>query len=576
MKINIENLLRSDPKLIQINRKNRIFGSGLWFRNGVFYFRKVIAGRRFQKSLHTSDPYLALHLANKYKERVMCALILKNDYEAKFKYFLKELGPDFNVDFLNTLFDPNEPDYYKKASKFLEDQAILKSQNKFTSPKPIITSKQYQKKLDDYTKLYNKTAGLKIPNPEKYKQTLLNNYTIINDNTNINNSTEQLLVNLQPTPTNNEVKRSVKEVWEKYKAYHYNLDNPTTELNRTIKNMEEILSYLPEGTSIEDIDSAPQILEQIIDKLCTVKITNGKSKGKNFSMKTIKNKLIPFIATMVYANDNGWIKNIVQIKKKLSVNNYKKRITNAGEDVVPFEENDYNKLFTVLSDIKNNNFKYLDSLESKLNEDARVQFNRIKKHPQAFFYTVLLALYTGSRANACCTLRHQDIDVNSRKINFDNSADDEREKQKKLKTKASCRTLPIPKILIDNNFIEYLNEHSKKYGSESFIFEEAIQTKNSFRPYNINEAFNALLIALDIKPKNSSKNKTFHSIRKSFYTYNELKNHIPTKILKEIAGSSTNTGDVVNDHYMKYTYQDIEEMIDKINYPYQEKLFMHN
>lgn len=41
---------------------NHKIARNLFLRNGTFYVRKMISGKRFTKSLHTNDPYLAIHM----------------------------------------------------------------------------------------------------------------------------------------------------------------------------------------------------------------------------------------------------------------------------------------------------------------------------------------------------------------------------------------------------------------------------------------------------------------------------------------------------------------------------------
>ena len=80
-------------------------------RNGIFYFRKMVGGKRIYKSLKTDDPYLARHLLN----RILLAWSSPSSHTVSLN---KTRFAMFNVDFckINTLpFD--EKNVVLKSSK---------------------------------------------------------------------------------------------------------------------------------------------------------------------------------------------------------------------------------------------------------------------------------------------------------------------------------------------------------------------------------------------------------------------------------------------------------------------------
>ena len=203
----------------------------------------------------------------------------------------------------------------------------------------------------------------------------------------------------------------------------------------------------------------------------------------------------------------------------------------------------------------------------------------IKKFPDQHYYDILISLFTGSRACAACTIRHRDIDIKEQLINIHCdetliNAGDERELYKHLKTEESSRVLPISELLFTGlGFRDYLVQHEKEYGSDAFIFEEAMVTKNkTYSPSSINSNVNALMEALDIKPEKDSKYiKDFHSLKKCFYSAN-IKVGIPLEMLEAIAGNKPSNNSIAAKTYAKISMETsplaIIDAVNQITYPY--------
>ncbi len=106
-------------------------------------------------------------------------------------------------------------------------------------------------------------------------------------------------------------------------------------------------------------------------------------------------------------------------------------------------------------------------------EDLKLIFNPktlpTKGHPEQFWAPVI-ALFTGARISEICQLHKIDI---GKRENFytisitDLDEDDELEYEKRVKSEAGKRLLPIHPILIEMGFIEYI-EDMKKFGGQIF------------------------------------------------------------------------------------------------------------
>lgn len=212
------------------------------------------------------------------------------------------------------------------------------------------------------------------------------------------------------------------------------------------------------------------------------------------------------------------------------------------------------------------------------NGDFKKRLEFIKKYPDAHYFAVLIALFTGSRANAACTIRHQDIDLENETVHIHISGNDNRERAKHLKTEESNRLIPLSKTLMyDLGFKDYLVQHEKEYGKDSFIFEEVIYTSNdSYKPTYINENINILMNVLGIKPdKDSNYMKDFHSLKKCFYSAN-VRVGIPLEMLEAIAGNKPSNQSIAAKTYAKISMETaptaMREAVNNITYPHLDIL----
>lgn len=369
-------------------------------------------------------------------------------------------------------------------------------------------------------------------------------------------------------------KYNLKKIW--YNSVEHNFG----ERDRgTADARVELLIKLCRVEDIREIDQNPGIIDGMKQELFSYIQPNGKNKGKKYSRKTIKEFFRLFRQIVRVADENCKLKNTDKILRKLSLrecNNIKG--LNPKKERIPLNDLDYKKLFSMMAKIKRREFSELDLLIKKHSRDKK-RLEMIKKFPDQHYYAILISLFTGSRACAACTIRHRDIDIKEQLINIHCdetliNAGDEREVYKHLKTEESSRVLPISELLFTGlGFRDYLVQHEKEYGSDAFIFEEAMVTKNkTYSPSSINSNVNALMEALDIKPEKDSKYiKDFHSLKKCFYSAN-IKVGIPLEMLEAIAGNKPSNNSIAAKTYAKISMETsplaIIDAVNQITYPY--------
>lgn len=341
----------------------------------------------------------------------------------------------------------------------------------------------------------------------------------------------------------------------------------------------ELLIKLCGVSDVRELDKDPSIIDEMKSGLFSYIQPNGKNKGQKYSHKTIKECFRLFRQIVRVADENFGLKNTDKILRKLSLrNNCAVKDLNPKKDRIPLNDLDYKVLFSMMAKIKCCNFDDLDTIIKK-NSKLKKKLELIKKFPDQHYYAILISLFTGSRANASCTLRHRDIDLKQQLINVHCDKElinngDIREGYKHLKTEESSRVLPISDLLfLGLGLRDYLIEHEKQYGTDAFIFEEAIKTRNNtYNPSIINSDVNALMEALEIKPEKGSKYiKDFHSLKKCFYSAN-VKVGIPLEMLEAIAGNKPSNNSIAAKTYAKISMESSPlAMIDaanQITFPY--------
>ena len=369
-------------------------------------------------------------------------------------------------------------------------------------------------------------------------------------------------------------KHKLTDIWDSI----YHGGTPSTQLraqvciNRAIKFLG--CKY------IEDLDENPDLVYDMLDKFRKVRVKAGRTKGQPLVLKTMKEYLMRLRQIISYAEERDWIDNASKIRNRLTLRKLKGFNSSAPRE--PLAEPDFEILFDALFRMMNGDTNFLTN--HKLKPHQRAHLTRIIKHPQAFVWCILICLFTGSRAGAVTTIRHQDIDLENLTISIHKNQTlanrgDIRESCKQLKTAESERKVPIADVLVKLGFLNYLEEHRKKYGSSAFIFEEVVRNKNQkgYRPRSINESVNALFIVLGIKPVDASA--TFlldmHSLKESFYSHNDLT--ISKDMLEAIAGNRPSGRGLSSRVYNKQSFSRLPtkmiQAVNQISYPHLGLLF---
>lgn len=479
---------QTDTKLIP-----PIYVRNLCVRNGIFYFRRMVKGKRILKSLRTKNPLLAQYLI---LEMELCNIV--------------------------------------------ENQGVTKE----------ITKKNFT-----YNKFMLLSNQTETQNHNKQKERYMTNIT----------------QNAKGTQTSG---HSISEIWKNRVDHAFDTKNQKTANTR----VETMLSMLGCST-IEDLDADPQKLDEMKAKLFEYEQPAGKNKGKKYTKKTIKEHFRLMRQIIMTADNEFELQNTDKMIRKLKLTN-----TTASKDLaqtkkrVPFDEEDYKKLFECMLKVKNNDLSGLQSMKEKCAQEDKFLIERLYTYPQQWYFAILLALYTGARANAISTLRHQDIDMTNNTIYFHINdylvqQQDIREKQKKLKTEESERVVPIASVLLnDLGLKNYLKLHERKHGNSAFIFEEFITTKEGYKDSYMNQAINKLFVYLGIKPDKDSKVlKDFHSLKKCFYSCN-LDNVGGLEVLEALAGNKPSNNSIAARCYTQLSMDTAKSTlinaVEKINYPH--------
>lgn len=369
------------------------------------------------------------------------------------------------------------------------------------------------------------------------------------------------------------VKTNIYYIWESLVEHHYvnATDRHTADFH--VKQMIDLMRC----SDIKMLDDDPNLIDRLKQELIEYIIPSGKNKGRNYTPRTIKECFRLLRQIVKTADDHFKLKNTEKLLKKLSFANFKNtKQLSIRKTRVALSDEDLKKLFTFMKDIKNKKFSSLNFM-LKLHPEFKGLITKVKENPEHFYYAILIALFTGSRANAITTLRHKDIDLESNTFSFMKDSHDSLDQYKHLKTLESNRIVPISKTLMEDlKFKEFVQKHLKTHDQDSFIFEESIRTRDSYKPSYINECVNVIFQMLEIKPsKDSNFMKDFHSLKKNFYSSN-LKTNIPLEMLEAIAGNKHEDKGIAAKVYVQISMETSPQaMIDAVNqitYPYIEIL----
>lgn len=131
-----------------------------------------------------------------------------------------------------------------------------------------------------------------------------------------------------------------------------------------------------------------------------------------------------------------------------------------------------------------------------------------KGYPSRFWLPIL-ALYSGARIEELAQLHRSDVlSPQGVRILDINDLDN-----KKVKSEAGKRRVPIHQMLWDLGFADYIRDIGRLYPNEKMLFPHLVKTKNGFSAAT-GKMFNKYLTKLGIKPiGEQQRTKVFHSFR---------------------------------------------------------------
>lgn len=197
------------------------------------------------------------------------------------------------------------------------------------------------------------------------------------------------------------------------------------------------------------------------------------------------------------------------------------------------------------------------------------------KYPD-IFYSCLIAMYCGGRTNGITTLRYTDI-VEEHDIKcFKFQPEDKDENPniadiKRLKTKATARTVPIHSKLIELGFLKYIDRHkinNKKY-CEGFIFSRVLTGNKTYNGHFFRPFFLYLEeIGIRTDKGKNKRWKSFHSFRNTISNALDDAGVSDLMALK-IVGWKGNS--VRAKHYSKRELTAIQQALEKLNYSFLDE-----
>lgn len=194
--------------------------------------------------------------------------------------------------------------------------------------------------------------------------------------------------------------------------------------------------------------------------------------------------------------------------------------------------------------------------------------NHFKDNPDDF-WVILMGMFAGARTNAAATIKYQDI------VNIDgcfcihfNKGDD---KNKRLKTEATIRLLPIPQQLLDLGFIDWVQRKKKRLNAQDDdqIFTNAINSKGNYNNKYVSDQILPFVRSLNLSKPYKGK-LDFHSFRNnaSLQLQDIL---VPQSYINNIMGWKGQT--IMEQHYSKHSLKKIKEQADKLRYDFLQPEF---
>ena len=202
---------------------------------------------------------------------------------------------------------------------------------------------------------------------------------------------------------------------------------------------------------------------------------------------------------------------------------------------------------------------------------AKGTFYQYRPH---YYWLPILALYCGGRLNELCQLYLKDIIVHDSvhcldfnlsgegKIDVD-EADQADAADKSLKNMSSARVIPVPQLLIDLGFIQYV-ERLRALGHSRLFPELVFDPEKGYGKY-AGKWFNDRLLGKTLGIPRDGK-KTFHSMRHNFATALGTLQAEPNQ--KADLMGHKRKGSTAEVRYDKGDFKTLKALIDRVQHPH--------
>ena len=242
-------------------------------------------------------------------------------------------------------------------------------------------------------------------------------------------------------------------------------------------------------------------------------------------------------------------------------------VINGYVDINFFEGMRLKKLIRVRDERDRFEEKELKQIFQKQNY---IEFTEVEKQKYEYYWCPLISLFSGMRLNEICSLYLDNIiqvKGNHREKRWCfNILEEPDRPDKHLKTLSSRRIVPIHDILIDLNFLEFVELLKQRHKNRQRLFQELKLSEGSYIR-NVSRFFNRrYLTKLGLK----TDRKTFHSIRHTVIDHLKQQG-IDVSFINELVGHSS--GNIDLDRYGKGYNSDIlfNKCVNKILYQTSHK-----
>jgi len=237
-------------------------------------------------------------------------------------------------------------------------------------------------------------------------------------------------------------------------------------------------------------------------------------------------------------------------------------VINGYVDINFFEGMRLKKLIRVRDERDRFEEKELKQIFQKQNY---IEFTEVEKQKYEYYWCPLISLFSGMRLNEICSLYLDNIiqvKGNHREKRWCfNILEEPDRPDKHLKTLSSRRIVPIHDILIDLNFLEFVELLKQRHKNRQRLFQELKLSEGSYIR-NVSRFFNRrYLTKLGLK----TERKTFHSLRHTVIDHLKQQG-IDVSFINELVGHSS--GNIDLDRYGKGYNSDIlyNKCVKKILY----------